>query len=187
MSAYDLPTSICVAGTDYEIRSDFRAILDVMQALNDNDLESELKPLIMLGIMFKDPVPAEHAQEALDKAVDFIEAGYKSDGRSRPKLMDWEQDANLIIPAVNKVAGQEIRALPYLHWWTFLGYYMEIQESFFSTVVGIRLKKSKGQKLDKQEKEFYQDNKAVIDLKKKANRSKEELDELRELFGLKKG
>ena len=62
--------------------------------------------------------------------------------RAETALMDWEQDAPIIIPSVNRVLGKEIRALPYLHWWTFMGAYMEIGESLFSQVVSLRKKRT---------------------------------------------
>ena len=42
-------------------------------------------------------------------------------GRKKPHTMDWEQDGAVIIPSVNRVLGREIRAMQYLHWWTFFG------------------------------------------------------------------
>ena len=75
--------------------------------------------------------------------------------------MDWEQDAALLFPAVNKAAGFEVRTCPYMHWWTFMSYYMEIGESLFASVINIRLKKSKGKKLEKEAQEFqrkYENN-----------------------------
>ena len=101
--------------------------------------------------------------------------------------MDWNQDAPILIPTVNKVAGKDIRAEKYMHWWTFLGLFMEIGESTFATVVGLRDKKKRGKKLEKWEQEFYKNNKSLVDLKvKQIERSEEEKEELRELFGLKK-
>ena len=58
----------------------------------------------------------------------------------------------------------EIREVPYMHWWTFIGKYMEIGESVFSTVVSIRDKKRKGEKLEKWEQDFYSHNKNRVDL-----------------------
>ena len=72
--------------------------------------------------------------------------------------MLFRSDGDMIVPAVNKVAGKEIRAVPYMHWWTFFGYFMESGECLFNTVVGIRSKKAKGERLDKWEKKFYQEN-----------------------------
>jgi len=95
-------------------------------------------------------IPPEHLTEACQKACEFIDCGQVDDSPNKPKprLMDWEQDGDMIVPAVNKVTGKEIRAVPYIHWWTFFGYFMESGECLFNTVVGIRSKKAKGEKLD---------------------------------------
>ena len=132
-----------------------------------------------------DDIPAEHLQEALDKVVEFIDMGITEDSK-KPKTMDWEQDAPILIPAINKVLNCEIRAEKYIHWWTFLGAYMGIGESLFSNIVSIRQKKAKGKKLDKWEMEFYKENKSLIDFKQKDQRSDEEKEMLRDYFGYKK-
>lgn len=193
-SAWEFPTSLNIGGTDYEIRTDYRAVLDLLTALNDNDLTDEdkqieayMKSRVILEIMFPqcDDIPAEHLQEAFDKVVEFIDMGITEDSR-KPKTMDWEQDAPILIPAINKVLNCEIRAEKYIHWWTFLGAYMGIGESLFSNIVSIRQKKAKGKKLDKWEMEFYKENKSLIDFKQKDQRSDEEKEMLRDYFGYKK-
>ncbi len=78
-----------------------------------------------------DSMPPKDWQEASRKACEFIDCGIKNDGKPRPRIMDWEQDAPIIIPAVNKVNNAEVRATDYMHWWTFFGLYMEIGESTF--------------------------------------------------------
>lgn len=77
--------------------------------------------------------------------------------------------------------------MKYMHWWTFLGAYMEIADGLFSQVLYIRQKKAKGKKLEKWEMEFYKNNKKLIDLKQTVRkRSAEEEAALNELFGIKK-
>lgn len=49
---YDLPTSLTVCGTDYEIRSDFRAVLDVITVLNDVELTDSQKAFFALGFFY---------------------------------------------------------------------------------------------------------------------------------------
>lgn len=122
--------------------------------------------------LMKINMPEKDMAEALTKAFEFIDMGVKDDGKSQPHTVDWEQDAPIIIPAVNRVVGKEIRSLEYMHWWTFLGAYIEIGESLFSQVVGVRMKKAKGKKLEKWEREFYQENKSLVNFKTKY--SKEE-------------
>ena len=193
-SAWEFPTSLNIGGTDHEIRTDYRAVLDLLTALNDSELtdsdqqiEAYMKSRVILEIMFPkcDDIPAEHIQEALDKVVEFIDMGITEDSK-KPKTMDWEQDAPILIPAINKVLNCEIRAEKYIHWWTFLGAYMGIGESLFSNIVSIRQKKAKGKKLDKWEMEFYKENKSLIEFKQKSQRSNEEKDMLRDYFGYKK-
>lgn len=92
----------------------------------------------------------------------------------------------MIVPAVNKVAGKEIRAVSYMHWWTFFGDFMESGECLFNTVVGIRSKKAKGEKLDKWEKKFYQENKNIIDIKTRLSEEEQAYkDTLNEMLNLK--
>lgn len=167
MSAWELPTSLNISGVEYDIRSDFRAILDILTYFSDPTYETDEQWEICLDILYVDyeHMPYEHKQEAAQKASEFISCGMKESKRPQPRLMDWEQDAPIIIPAVNRVLGYECRAVEYMHWWTFIGAYMEIGESLFSNVVGIRSKKKKGKKLEKYEKDFYNENKEIIDLK----------------------
>ena len=168
MRAYELPTSLNINGVAYTIRTDFRAIIDILIAMNDPDLDQQAKTFIMLQILYEEwqNIPFEDLTEACQKACDFIDCGQVDDpNKPKPRLMDWEQDGDMIVPAVNKAVGKEIRAVPYMHWWTFFGYFMESGECLFNTVVGIRSKKAKGERLDKWEKKFYQENKNIIDIK----------------------
>lgn len=50
---YELPTSVNVCGTDYDIETDFRAILDIFCILEDPDLTGNEKGVGMLGIFYK--------------------------------------------------------------------------------------------------------------------------------------
>lgn len=198
MYAWKLPTSLNVGGTDYKIRTDYRVILDILEAMNDPDIldpgmtEDEKqaeKVLTMLQILYIDfdRMPPSDWKEASEKACEFIDCGIRDDGTPKPRLMDWEQDAPIIVPAVNKMCNFDVRSVKYMHWWTFFGYYMEIGECMLSTVVSIRDKKRRGKKLEKWEQEFYRNNKHLVDLKaRRIERSDEEKDALRELFGLKK-
>lgn len=181
MNSYTLPTSLTVCGHEYKIRTDYRDIINLMIALVDPDLDDDTKIYVFFKILFLDPVLPAHTEQAYKAGMDFIGAGIKDSGAPSPRLMDWEQDAPLIMPAINKVAGKEVRAVEYMHWWTFLGLYMEIGESQFATVINIRQKLQKHKPLEKHEKEYYRQNKAVVDLKKKI--SSEDLDALDELIG----
>ena len=168
---YDLPTTINVGGKDYPIRYGWRSVVDVLAALNDSALDDQGKFAAMLQIIYPGwkTIPGDFLQEAIEKACEFIDCGEKQTKTNKRKTMDWEQDAPLIIAAVNNVAKTEVRANPNIHWWTFYGWYMSIGESLFSSVIHIRAKQAKGKKLEKHEEEFYRENKALIDFRKPEN------------------
>lgn len=170
MNAYQLPTALCVNGTVYPIRTDFRDILNILTAQSDPDMSDWEKQEVMYRIMYPDwqIIPGSAYGEACERAVEFIDYTVP-DNRPRPRTMDWQQDAAIIIPAVNKVAGKEIRAAEYLHWWTFMGYFMEIEGGIFSQVLSIRQKRARGKSLEKWEKEFERDNAALVKLEKKVS------------------
>lgn len=165
---FDLPSSVSVGGADYPIRTDYRVVLDVFKALNDAELSAPAKAHVMGVIMFPtwDEIPPEHKAEAIERAVEFIDNGHKDDGKPHPRMIDWEQDSDMIAAAINTQIGGEVRSVPYMHWWTFLGHFMGIRESLLSSVLNIRAKKAKHKKLEKWEEEFYRDNRDIIDLKR---------------------
>lgn len=167
MNIYELPITLNVAGTDYPIRTDFRVIIDILIAMSDPEMEDWERQEVMFLIIYPehDSIPLEHHDEACKGAAEFIDYNIPS-GKRKPKTLDWGQDAPLIIPAVNKVAGKEVRSLEYLHWWTFLGYFMEIEDGLASQVWAIRQKKAKGKKLEKWEKEFERENRELVQLKR---------------------
>ena len=180
---WELPTSISVNNTEYAIRTDYRAVMDLLTAFSDKEMlgDSEeetniIRALLVLNILFIDEVKPEDQNEAIKKAIEFIDMGIESSRDvKKPTLMDWEQDAPLIIPAINKVLGREIRADKYMHWWTFLSAYMEIGECSFTHIINIRDKKAKGKKLEKWELEYIQEHKDIVLLKEKLT-EKEQLE-----------
>lgn len=187
MNLWELPTSVDVNGHEYSIRTDFRAVLDLLTALSDKEMTGDTKEEtifiqkeLLRQIMFKDPdsVLDDDMEEALNKVVDFIDMGLDTSDKKSQRLMDWEQDSSLIIPAVNRVVGHEVRADKYMHWWTFLSAYMEIGECTFSHILSIRNKKAKGKKLEKWEQEYINENKDLVLLREKM--TEDELIEKRE-------
>ena len=122
MNAYRLPTSLEVGSFSYSIRTDYDVILDILDDMENPNYSNWVKAEIMGRAIYPDwkNIPNDLKQEALEKAVEFIDMGQKPDGKNRPRLMDWRQDAPLIISAVNAVSGYDIRTVPHLHWWSFL-------------------------------------------------------------------
>lgn len=185
---YELPTTVTVNDTIYTIQNngDYRMVLDCFQVLNDVTLTENERILACLLIFYEDFNKIEDVlslgndvlKSLIDNAFLFFNCGQThTSGETNYKTLDWEQDAQLISSAVNKVAGKEIRAEQYLHWWTFMGYFNAIGESALATVVGIRSKIAKGKKLEKYENEFRRDNPQYFNIDLRTLKQKEE-DEL---------
>ena len=196
---FEIPTSVTIEGEEFGIRDDgdYRMVLDVFSTLQDIELPKKERMITAIVIFYDgfslDNVfdildTSEKFEQAVHKMFEFINCGNKETGnKSNTKLMDWEQDEQIIASAINKVANTEIRALDYLHWWTFMGYYIAIGEGVFSTVVQIRSKIEEGKKLEKHEKEFRQKNPNYF-IWNHMNVEKQELDALaREIWNREEG
>lgn len=170
MAGYDLPTSLVVGGVERPIRSDYRAALDVMAVVSDPEISDAERMALSVEIMYEDPddIPRESLREAVERAFWFLRGGHEErTSGPKPRLMDWGQDFQLIAAPVNRVLGCEVRSVPYLHWWTFLAAYREIGDCTFAQVVAIRKKRAGGKRLDKQEQQFYRENRELVDLERK--------------------
>lgn len=166
---YDLPTALDVCGVSYPVLSDYRAVLDVCAALTDVELTEQERVFAALYIFYPsfDAMPPEHYEDAIKQCFWFIDCGEEYKDDPRPKLMDWEQDFRYVVAPVNRVIGTEVRALEYLHWWSFVSAYMEIGDCTFAQVIRIRDQLNKGKPLDKADREWYRNNRHMVDIKTK--------------------
>lgn len=184
MTPWVLPETAEIGGVVYKLNTDYRDILDIIRHLNDPDKPEYLRWCIAIALFFEGDIPYEYYQEAMEYLAAFISCGERDNEKPGPVLLDWEKDARAIVSDVNKVAGKEVRALPFLHWWTFISYFQAIGEGQLSTLVSIRDKLRRGKKLEKWEMDFYKENKSRVDIKKQY--SAEELAEqerLKKLLG----
>lgn len=189
----DLPKTLTVGGVEYTIDTDYRNVLRIFEAFQDSKLTQEEKWIVAIFRLFDCFYDADDViqavqdgfpiKDAVEQSGWFISVGKEQGKEIELRVFDWVQDEQMIFSSVNKVAGCEVRALPYLHWWTFLGYFDEIGEGKFSFIVGIRNKRNLGKKLDNHEKEFYKNNKVIVDLKKILTKEEqEEKDRQREIW-----
>lgn len=165
MNLWSLPTSVDIGGKTYQINADFRDVLEIIGILNDSSRPEFLRWQIAIGLFYDREIPKRFQKEAMEYLSSFISYG-SDDKKPGPKLIDWNQDAQIIVGDVNKVAGMEIRSTRFLHWWTFLSYFYSVGEGQLSTIVSIRSKKKRGKKLEKWEETYYRENRDRIDFKK---------------------
>ena len=173
MIGYELPASVSIGGRDFAIRTDYRAILDIILALNDPELTDEDRAAVALGIFYPEETP-EDLPAALDVCMWFISGGDESKSdKPAPKLVDWEKDFRWIASPINKMLGRDIRAEK-MHWWTFLSLYYEIGDCTFAQIVKIRNAKATGKKLDKADREWARKNAELITIETHLTQAEED-------------
>ena len=170
---FELQDAVTIDGRSYRIRTDYRVILEIFVMLQDPELDDGDRTVALMRMFYVDR--PEDVKAAIEAFASFVDPRPRS-SRKRPGLVDWEADFDLIAAAVNHVLGTECRALPHLHWRTFLGAYMEISpDSLFSRVISIREKTKTGRKLEKWEREWYRKNRDLVDLPMKYSESEKAL------------
>jgi hypothetical protein len=167
MTEYVIPRFLRIGNTNHNIRAngDYRLVLDCFSLLTDREMERQERILSCLILFYeechtlKDLEILGNVEQAAEKMIWFFNCGqtFSKAGHSL-KLVDWKKDSHIISAAINKVAGFETRGEAYIHWWTYMGYYMSIGESTFSYIVCIRNKILKGKKLTKDERQFQLEN-----------------------------
>lgn len=174
---WSLPDSIEIKGVVYPIRTDYRCILDILADLSDLEADGQDRACaLLIGLYpgFGD-MPPEQYEDAIQAGLCFINCNPGEAPRKAPRLVDWEQDYSLIIAPINRVIGGEVRAVEYMHWWTFLAAYQEIGDCTFAQVVRIRDHLARGKKLDKADREWYRKNRHLVDFKRKYTSADEDL------------
>ena len=179
---FTLPKTVEVGGKERLIRYDFRVILEIIVMLNDPELSEEDKAEAVIDMFYYDDVP--FCKEAIEACFSFIDGNKPRSGKPQPRLLDWEQDFDYIIAPVNRVLGFEARAVDYdtekntggVHWWTFLGAYMEIgSDCLFSQIVSLRDKQARGEKLDKFERKWLRRNNDIVQLRQRFSATEDDL------------
>ena len=176
---WDLPVAVEIDGKEYAIRNkcDYRVVLDVISALNDEELEMEYRIECALFIFYEDLTGLKDIQTAIMEMIKIINLGKETteDEQNKPQIMDWEHDFPHIAPPISRVLGYSVRdENNYTHFWDFIGAYQEIGECSWANIVSVRSKRMKGKPLDKWEREFYNENRKLIDLPHKLTDEEQE-------------
>ena len=177
---WNLPTFVEIDEKEYNIRNkcDYRVVLDVISALNDEELEIGNRIRCALFIFYEDLTDCTDFETATKEMMKIVNNGdeeSEQEQSNKPQLMDWQHDFSQLAPPISRVLGYSVRdSNRYTHWYDFVGAYMEIGECTFSNMVSIRSKRQKGKKLEKWEEDFYRENRSKIDLPQKYSREEKD-------------
>lgn len=184
MNGWELPREALIGGRYYHLHTDYREILDIFSRLQDETVPEFIRWEVALALFYEEPVPEEDFKAAAEYFCRFVSGGQEESADPGPRLIDWQADAQVIVADINRAAGREIRELAYLHWWTFLGWFHSIGEGGLSTLVAVRDKLSRGQKLEKWEREYCRRNPERVKPRKKYSaRELAEQERLQSLLG----
>lgn len=172
MEIYNLPREIMLQGECHRIRCDFRPIFDILIALEDNELTDIEKMMVLIEILYIDKPKDNVLEDAIVEGLKFINLGQEiaSEEKNAPRLLSYKQDAIYIFSAVDGQLGFSSRSSKFLHWWEFMGAFMNIGECFLSTLMHQRKLKAEG----KHDKKWWSENKHIAEIKS----LKEEQDEI---------
>ena len=177
------PSKVKIDGKDYGLNTDFRIGLKIMFAMQDDGLTMQEKMIVMLQLLYKE-IPND-LEKAVEYAIAFLncnEHGKEKAGIS-VTLFSCEKDAKYIYSAIRQSHGIDLDNEK-IHWWKFMYMFLDLNpDCFFNRLVGVRDRKAKG-KMDKADKEFYRQNKDIIDLPLKLSpEEKLKIEQFRKLLG----
>lgn len=158
-SPKELSTSIELDGRLLFLNTDWRDILQCVDIMHDETIDRKVKVISLLQIFVDNYEDIADGQHAINALYEFVNCGVKPpDTKGLPKEMDWDIDFDAIISDMNKASGKEIRAQPYMHWFTFMSWYHAIGEGNLTYRVGIRKKIHKHEKLTPDEADWVRRN-----------------------------
>ena len=104
MNLWQLPKCAVIGGRTYPLHTDYRDILEIFSYLDDPDVPQYLRWQIATALFFEGEIPEDCQQEAMEYLCQFLRGGAPEDGQTGPKLLDWQQDAQMIITNAENAA-----------------------------------------------------------------------------------
>lgn len=160
------PTAVTVGGVEYEVDTNFRTALTIMEAYEDPGLTWLDRQAITLTLLYGENIPPDTV-EAFDMAVFFLDCGEDRSGGQEEKndtgrLYSFSHDARYIYSAIQMTHGIDLAAVEYMHWWRFCYLLQDLREDcYFQRMIYLRSRRARG-KLTKEEREEWRRNEDVL-------------------------
>lgn len=143
------PTSVSVGGKDYEIETDFRAIIEVehmifgplteeqevfakeIQRQSDlamADAELNARYFFAMQLFYRDKIP-EDLEEAAEKLIWFYGCGKKQKENGTKKIvLSFEYDMDYINAGFLQDYRIDLFDINYMHWWKFMSLFSALHD-----------------------------------------------------------
>lgn len=164
----NLPQKIKIKNTIYNINFDYKTIINILLAFEDTELTRSEQTYIMLKNLYKGEISKEDTQEAIEKAIKFIDGGKIEEpdnlNQKEKRIYSFKKDGNYIFSGISQTHNIDLSEKNNLHWWVFLAFFMDMSPNCtFGELVYYRKRKNEN-KLTKEEKEHYKKIKKLVDL-----------------------
>lgn len=153
-----VPESLTIAGTKYEINTDFRVWLKFEMLLSDEVEGSKATLLDIKKLIFMSKIPSDRAdEETTEQILWFYRCGkpeQKGSGSSK-KIFDYDYDDGYICAAFMEQYHIDLNKAN-LHWWKFHALMLSLSENTeFVKIMGYRAIEINS-KMTAAQKAFYQ-------------------------------
>lgn len=154
-----VPESLTIAGTEYEINTDYRIWLKFEMMLSDESQNSELMLLDIKKLIFKSKLPPDRAdEETTEQILWFYRCGkpeQKGGKSSSKQIFDYDYDDGYICAAFIEQYHIDIDTAK-MHWWKFHALMLSLSENTeFVKILGYRTIEITS-KMTAAQKAFYQ-------------------------------
>lgn len=130
----ELPDSVTVSGSSYQIYTNFRDWLKFFDLQEDTKISQRDRILLMFR-WYKEIPPLEHAEEALNALIAFavrdekaIQKAKKNKNKSTSKILSWSYDAAYIYSAFLPAYQIDLLKTENMHWHLFLNLFDALPE-----------------------------------------------------------
>lgn len=141
----ELPDQVLIDGELYDLDTDFKTAIRIIQDFEDDELTVYEKNFLMIRRLF--PTMPENTDEAIKQALKFLDGGEtptEGEETTPVRLYSFSKDANLIYAAFRQTHGIDLQTAK-LHWWQFLALFMDLgADTTFSNLVNLRKRVKEG-------------------------------------------
>ncbi len=130
----ELPDSVTVAGSSYQIYTNFRDWLKFFDLQEDAKISQRNKILLMFR-WYKEIPPLEYAEEALNALIAFavrdekaVQNSKQNPVKSTSKILSWSYDAAYIYSAFLSAYQIDLLKVQEMHWHLFLNLFDALPE-----------------------------------------------------------
>ncbi|MCI6823760.1 MAG: bacteriophage Gp15 family protein [Ruminococcus bromii] len=153
-----VPESLTIAGTEYEINTDYSVWLKFEMLLSDEVEDSKATLLDIKKLIFKSELPPDRTdEETTEQILWFYRCGKpeQKGGSSSKKIFDYDYDDGYICAAYMEQYHIDISGT-YMHWWKFHALMLSLSENTeFVKIMGYRAIEINS-KMTAAQKAFYQ-------------------------------